>query len=60
MKSAHCLWGMGHRFGNKLYFTRDISKGKWVPKDLLAPAKPPTKRAKPPPNGAQCHEQVPG
>ena len=31
-------WGMGHSFGNKLYFTRHIPKGKWVPKDLLAPA----------------------
>ena len=35
-------------------FTRDIPEGKWVPKDLLAPvsAKPPAKRAKPPPKGA--------
>ena len=40
-------WAMGHSFGNKLYFTRDISEGKWVPKNLLAPAKPPTKKAKP-------------
>ena len=32
--------------------TRDIPEGRWVPKDLLAPAKPPTKRAKPPPNSA--------
>ena len=43
---------MGHSFGNKLYFTRDIPKGKWVPKDLLAAAKPPTKRAKPPTKSA--------
>ena len=31
---------------------RDIPEGKWVPKDLLAPAKPPTKSAKPPPKSA--------
>ena len=37
---------------NRLYFTRDIPEGKWVPNDLLAPAKPPTKRAKPPPKSA--------
>ena len=30
---------VGHSFGNKLYFTRDIPEGKWVPKNLLAPAK---------------------
>ena len=46
------VWGMGHSFGNKLYFTRDIPERKWVPKDLLAPAKPPTKKAKPPPKSA--------
>ena len=34
------------------YFTRDILEGKWVPKNLLAPAKPPTKKAKPPPKSA--------
>ena len=37
---------------NKLYFTRDIPEGKCVPKNLLAPAKPPTKKAKPPPKSA--------
>ena len=47
VKSARSVWGMGHSFGNKLYFTRDIPEGKWVPKNLLAPAKPPTKKAKP-------------
>ena len=52
VKSARGAWGMGHSFGNKLYFTRDIPKGKWVPKNLLAPAKPPTKKAKPPPKSA--------
>ena len=46
VKSARGAWGMGHHFGNKLYFTRDIPEGKWVPKNLLAPAKPPTKKAK--------------
>ena len=50
--SACGVWGMGHSFGNKLYFTRDIPEGKWVPKILLAPAKPPTKKAKPPPKSA--------
>ena len=30
--SARGVWGMGHSFGDKLYFTRDISEGKWVPK----------------------------
>ena len=30
---------VGHSFGDKLYFTRDIPEGKWVPKNLLAPAK---------------------
>jgi len=52
VKSASGVWGMGHSFGNKLYFTRDIPEGKWVPKNLLAPAKPPTKKAKPPPKSA--------
>ena len=28
-----------------LYFTRDIPEGKWVPKNLLAPAKPPKSAA---------------
>ena len=51
-KSARGVWGMGHSFGNKLYFTRDIPEGKWAPKNLLAPAKPPTKKAKPPPKSA--------
>ena len=52
VKSARGVWGMGHSFGNKLYFTRDIPEGKWVPKNLLALAKPPTKKAKPPPKSA--------
>ena len=52
MKSARCVLRMGHSFGNKLYFTRDIPEGKWVPKNLLALAKPPTKKAKPPPKSA--------
>ena len=52
VKSSMGVWGMGHSFGNKLYFTRDIPEGKWVPKNMLAPAKPPTKKAKPPPKSA--------
>ena len=51
MKSAG-VWDMVHGFGNELYFTRDIPEGKWVPKNLLALAKPPTKRAKPQPKSA--------
>ena len=39
-------------FGNKLYFPRGIPEGKWVSKTLLAPAKPLTKKAKPPPKSA--------
>ena len=48
-KSARGVWGMGHGFGDKLYFTRDIPEDKRVPKDLLAPvsAKPLATRAKP-------------
>ena len=52
VKSAHGVSGMRHSFGNKLYFTRDIPGGKWVPKNLLALTKPPTKKAKPPPKSA--------
>ena len=53
-QSARGVWGMGHSFWNKLYFTRDILEGKRVPKDVLVPAKPPTKKAKSPPkSGAQ-------
>ena len=25
------VWGMGHSFGDKLYFTRDMPEGNWVP-----------------------------
>ena len=28
-------WGLGHRFGGKLYFTHGIQQDKWVPKNLL-------------------------
>ena len=52
VKSARGAWGMGHSFGNKLYFKRDIPEGKRAPKNLLAPAKPLTKKAKPPPKSA--------
>jgi hypothetical protein len=33
---------LGHTFGDKLYFTRDIPEEKWIPKKLEAPtvAKP--------------------
>ena len=52
-KKVPAVCGVWDSFGDKLYFTRDIPEGKWVRKDLLAPvsAKPPTKRAKPPPRG---------
>ena len=52
VKSARGVWGMGHGFRNQLYFTRDIPERKWVPKNLLTLAKPPTKKAKPPPKSA--------
>ena len=35
VKSARGVWGMGHSFGNKLYFTRDIPKGNGFPKICL-------------------------
>ena len=45
--------GYGTQFWEQVvFFTRDIPKGKWVPKNLLAPAKPGTKKAKPPPKSA--------
>ena len=31
--SARGVWGLGHVFDGKLYFTRDICEEKWVPKD---------------------------
>ena len=38
-KSARGVWGLGHVFDGKLYFTRDISEEKWIPKDLVSPKK---------------------
>ena len=52
VKSARVVWGMGHSSGKKSYFTRDIPERKCVTKNLPAPAKPPTKKAKPPPKSA--------
>ena len=46
------VYGVWDTVLGKLYFTRDIPEGKWVPKNLLAPAKPPTKKAKTPPKSA--------
>ena len=34
-KSAQGTWRIGHTFGDKLYFTRDILEEKWVPKKLV-------------------------
>ena len=48
-----CPWCMG--YGTQFWeqvVTRDIPEGKRVPKHLLAPAKPSTKKAKPPPKSA--------
>ena len=53
-KSAWGPWGLGHTFGDKLYFTRDIPEHKWIPKKLVAPTvpkpapKPAPKRGKQP------------
>ena len=38
-KSAPGVWGLGHVFDGKLYFTRDIFEEKWIPKDLVSPKK---------------------
>ena len=38
-KSARGVWGLGHVFDGKLYFTRDICEEKWIPKDLVPPKK---------------------
>ena len=34
-KSARGVWGLGHVFDGKMYFTRDICEEKWIPKDLV-------------------------
>ena len=53
-KSAQGTWGLGHTFGDKLYFTWDIPEEKWIPKKLEAPTvaklapKPAPKRGKQP------------
>ena len=38
-KSARGVWGLGHVFDGKWYFTRDICEEKWIPKDLVPPKK---------------------
>ena len=38
-KSPCGVWGLGHVFDGKLYFTRDICEEKWIPKDLVPPKK---------------------
>ena len=38
-KSAHGVWGLGHVFDGKLYFTPDICEEKWIPKNLEPPKK---------------------
>ena len=51
-KSACGVWGLGHVFDGKLYFTRDMCEEKWIPKDLAPPKKSvpaPKARAKPAP-----------
>ena len=46
-KSSRGTWGLGHTFGDKLYFTWDILEEKWIHKKLVAPivAKPAPKPA---------------
>ena len=54
-KSARVVWGLGHVFDGKLYFSRDICVEKWIPKDLAPPKNsvPALKaRAKPAPKQA--------
>ena len=36
-KSARGVWGLGHVFDGKRYFTRDICEEKWIPKDMVPP-----------------------
>ena len=50
LRSGHPTSGLGHTFGDKLYFTRDIPQEKWIPKKLEAPpvAKPAPKCRKQP------------
>ena len=38
-KSARGVWGLGHVFDGKMFFTRDICEEKWIPKDLVPPKK---------------------
>ena len=44
--------GHGTQFWEQVVFYKGHSRRKWVPKNLLVPAKPPTKKAKPPPKSA--------
>ena len=49
-----CPWCIGHgtQFWEQVVFYKGRSRREMGPKDLLAPAKPPTKKAKPPPKSA--------
>ena len=38
-KSACGVWGLGHVFDEKVYFTRDMCEEKWIPKYLVPPKK---------------------
>ena len=60
-KSARGVWGLGHVFDGKLYFTLDICEVKWIRKDLVPPKKlvpAPKARAKPAPKQAGRVAQV--
>ena len=39
-KSARGTLGLGHTFGDKLYFTWDIPEDKGIPQKLVAPTVP--------------------
>ena len=36
-KAARGVWGMAHVFDGKLYFTRDLMQGNFIPKNLKLP-----------------------
>ena len=60
-KSTRGVWGLGHVFDGKMYFTRDICEEKWIPKDLVPPKKSvaaPKARAKAAPPKSKASRQM--